>query len=69
MEPQFTSLAELWAMDGHGPYVWACYGLVAAVLVYLIAAPRRRHRNYLRQQRRVKIANEQMHTPNPVIEK
>ena len=28
----FPSFAELLVMDGHGPYVWACY--VAVLMVY-----------------------------------
>lgn len=29
----FDGLAHLLAMDGHGPYVWTCYGLALAVAV------------------------------------
>jgi len=56
MEFQFASLAEFWAMKGHGPYVWACYALALSTLVYLIDAPRRKHHQYLKQQHALKVA-------------
>ena len=68
IEFQFASLAELWSMKGHGPYVWACYGLMAAALIYLTDKPRRRHHNYLKQQQRIKVANEQIRAANTDIE-
>lgn len=41
----FESVRELMAMNGHGPYVWFCYGITALVLVGLIAEARRRRRS------------------------
>jgi heme exporter protein D len=41
----FESVSELMAMNGHGPYVWFCYGITALVLVGLIAEARRRRRS------------------------
>ncbi len=40
----FDSFAALMNMDGHGAYVWFCYGLSLLVLVGLVAAPLRRQR-------------------------
>lgn len=49
----FDSLTAFIAMEGHGPYVWACYGvfflLVAAMMVWSL----RRHRAVLQSCRRV----------------
>ena len=33
----FESLAAALAMDGHGPYVWAAYGLTLTVIAVLVA--------------------------------
>ena len=33
MEFQFDSMAAWWAMSGHGPYVWFCYGLALLVVL------------------------------------
>ena len=36
---QFESLAALWAMQGHGPYVWSVYAVVVLALLALVVAP------------------------------
>ena len=48
---QFESLAALWEMQGHGPYVWTAYGIAAVVLMAIIWVPLARRRRFLRQQR------------------
>ena len=35
----FDNLAQLWQMDGHGPYVWGAYAIVLLVLIWLVRAP------------------------------
>ncbi|AKH69985.1 heme exporter protein CcmD [Spongiibacter sp. IMCC21906] len=40
----FESFSALWSMDGHGSYVWFCYGISALVLLALVMAPARRRR-------------------------
>ena len=45
----FDSLQALLQMDGHGPYVWAAYGITAIVLLSMLLAPRRRARQQLQQ--------------------
>lgn len=40
----FDSLAALWAMDGHGPYVWSAYAITFAVLIALPVVALKRHR-------------------------
>lgn len=51
MNFQFDSLQDLLQMSGHGPYVWACYGITFVVLVYLALRPVHRRRRFIRQQR------------------
>lgn len=48
---QFDSLAALWAMEGHGPYVWSAFGLTALVMMALVLLPLAGHRQFLRSQR------------------
>lgn len=47
----FESFSAFLAMGGHGPYVWSCYGLTLAVLLFNGLAPGRRQRRFLREQR------------------
>jgi len=47
----FDSLDALLAMEGHGPYVWAAYGITLLVLALVLGAPRRRRRRLLREVR------------------
>lgn len=51
MKFQFDSLQDFFQMSGHGPYVWACYGITFVVLLYLVVRPIRRRRRFVRQQR------------------
>ena len=45
----FDSVSAALAMDGHGAFVWSAYGICLLVLVFIVVAPRRRQRNFLRQ--------------------
>ena len=45
----FESLQAILHMDGHGPFVWAAYGITVAVLLTMLILPRRRSRAQLRQ--------------------
>lgn len=47
----FNSLAELWAMAGHGPYVWAAYAISFIVLAAIVVIPTKRYRQQLAQIR------------------
>ena len=49
---QFDSFASFMAMNGHGPFVWAAYGITFAVLIYLLVSPLLQRRQFLRQQAR-----------------
>ncbi|NIB44522.1 heme exporter protein CcmD [Pseudomaricurvus alkylphenolicus] len=52
MKFQFESLTELMAMSGHGPYVWACYGITLVALLYLVISPLRRRKLLFEQLKR-----------------
>lgn len=56
MEFQFAGFAEFLAMNGHGPYVWAAYGVTFLALIGLVVQPllrRRRLQAELRRQQRI----------------
>lgn len=44
----FESLSDALTMAGHGPYVWASYGITLAVLAALVINPIQRQRSALR---------------------
>ena len=44
----FNSLQEMWAMAGHGPYVWTAVLVSVAVLCWLLAKPIMQHRQALK---------------------
>ncbi len=48
---QFDSIDAFIAMGGHGPYVWAAYGLSLAIMAWLAIAPLRRQRALLTELR------------------
>ena len=47
----FESFAELMAMDGHGPYVWAAYAITLVTLVALVVQPLAAKRRQVRELR------------------
>ena len=49
MKFQFQSLQDFFNMSGHGPYVWACYGLGLILMGYLLWSPIAQKRRFLRQ--------------------
>lgn len=51
MNFQFDSLYDFLRMNGHGPYVWVCYGIAALVLAYLVVAPVWRKKRFIRRER------------------
>lgn len=48
---RFESLSALVQMDGHGPYVWAAYGIAFAVLAVNLWWPRHASRSFFRSER------------------
>ena len=60
MKFQFADFAEFMTMQGHGPYVWAAYGITLVAIVYLVIAPIMDARAFFKQQRRLqKLAQQQ----------
>ena len=53
MKFQFESLDAFFTMAGHGPYVWSCYVIVFAVLLYLSLTPVLRKKAFLKQQKKL----------------
>ena len=51
MSFQFDSMADFFAMSGHGIYVWAAYGITALVLAVLAFRPLLKQRRFLSIQR------------------
>ena len=45
---QFNSLQEMWAMAGHGPYVWTAVLVSIAVLCWLLVKPLMQRRQTLK---------------------
>lgn len=44
-------------MDGYGPYVWSCFALTVAVLIYNVWAARRElAQQVLKAKRRIAVA-------------
>lgn len=48
----FDSLSAFLAMEGHGPYVWACYGVFLLLVAGLMLWSLRRHRSVIQDCRR-----------------
>ncbi len=52
MKFQFENLTDFLQMSGHGPYVWACYALTAACLIYLCVSPLSKRRKLMAELKR-----------------
>jgi heme exporter protein D len=48
---QFDSLAALWWMNGHGPFVWSAYAIATVTLGAIVWAPLQRQRRFFAEQR------------------
>lgn len=56
MKFQFDSVSDFLMMAGHGPYVWACYGVGLLALGYLALTPIMARKKFLMDlQRTIKI--------------
>ncbi len=53
MKFQFTDFAAFMSMQGHGPYVWAAYGITFIAIVYLVIAPIMEARAFFKQQQKL----------------
>lgn len=49
----FESLADFMHMSGHGPYVWAAYGITFAAIVGLVMTITFARKNFFAQQRSI----------------
>lgn len=49
----FSSFAEFVAMDGHGPYVWACYAIALTVILFNLISPILKRRHFFTVQGRI----------------
>lgn len=47
----FESFSALWAMEGHGPYVWSAYGVTFMVLLLLVVKAFYWRNNFAKQMR------------------
>lgn len=64
MQFQFSGLADFLAMDGHGVYVWFCYGVTLLVLAGLATWPALHCRRLQRElQRQSHIAEARRRRP------
>ncbi len=54
----FNNLAELWAMAGHGPYVWSAYAISFLVLAAMVILPAKRYRQQLAHIREQQLPSE-----------
>lgn len=52
MQFQFDTIAAFLDMAGHGSYVWACYVITWASLIYLSLTPALRRKSLLQQLKR-----------------
>ncbi len=53
----FQDFTQLWLKDGHGPYVWSAYLIVALVMIGLVRRPLvRRRRTLARVRSRLRAA-------------
>lgn len=48
----FESLSAFILMEGHGPYVWACYGVFFLLMVLLMVGSARQRRSVIEIYRR-----------------
>lgn len=48
---QFADLQSFLWMNGHGPFVWACYAVTFAGLGLLIVEPLMQRKRFVRQQK------------------
>lgn len=53
MKFQFESIADFVAMNGHGPYVWAAYGITFTALIFLLVSPLLQKKAFIKQQQKL----------------
>lgn len=53
MKFQFETFADFIAMNGHGPFVWAAYGITFAALIVLLLSPVLQKKTFIKQQQKL----------------
>jgi heme exporter protein D len=53
MKFQFETFADFIAMNGHGPFVWAAYGITFTALIFLLASPVLQKKAFIKQQQKL----------------
>ncbi|QEY15005.1 heme exporter protein CcmD [Cellvibrio sp. KY-GH-1] len=53
MKFQFETFADFIAMNGHGPFVWAAYGITFAALIFLLFSPVLQKKAFIKQQQKL----------------
>ena len=51
MKFQFSSVSDFLQMNGHGGYVWACYGVTFLVLLILVGQPVWARAQFIKEQK------------------
>lgn len=46
---RFENWADVWAMNGHGPFVWAAYAITLVALIALVIYPIYQQRKFLKE--------------------
>lgn len=49
---RFESLADFWAMNGHGPFVWASYAITITAMLVLVIYPLYQQQKFLKDTAR-----------------
>jgi heme exporter protein D len=66
----FDSFSALLWMEGHGPYVWVCYGVFFVFMGGLAFWSGRQRRQLIQRQRRQwQMESRQQHPAEPVVER
>ncbi len=53
MKFQFETLADFITMSGHGPFVWAAYGITFGALFFLLFSPVVQKKAFIKQQQKM----------------
>lgn len=59
---RFDNLQAFFWMDGHGPYVWGCYGIMFVLMVTMALEPIWKRKKFIRQQQGILRRKAQAHS-------
>lgn len=63
IEFRFADLQAFMWMEGHGPYVWACYGLTLVAILFLVFEPQWQKRRFIQRQKALAKRKAQTNAP------